>query len=108
MAKIPPRRLLALAAIFLAAGIAAASISKSYITIPWRIRQCNAEPPRPNVTMILCDDVSTRFYYTGALFLGIEKPLVESLRAADVVIIGNSRTQRSFSTKAVENYFARK
>jgi hypothetical protein len=71
--KIPPRRLLALAAIFLAAGLVAASISKSYITTPWRIRQCTAQAPRP-----------------------------------DVVIIGNSRTQESLSTKAVEDYFARK
>ena len=90
------------------AGIPAAIVSKSYLTIPWRIRECISHPPDPRVTMITCGDVSTQFYYNGSLYLGIEKPLVESLAAADVVIVGNSRTQQSLSNRAVEDYFARK
>jgi hypothetical protein len=97
-----------LTAIFLAAGAVSAAVSGSYLTIPWRIRACNLSPPAAGLTLADCASVSTKFYYSGSLYVGVEKPLIESLAKADVVIVGNSRTLRSFATKAVDEYFRRK
>ena len=97
-----------LLAVFMISGGASAILSNSYLTIPWRIRSCAMIPPEPGLTLADCAGVSTKFYYSGSLYLGIEKSLIESLSKADVVIIGNSRTQRSFATKAVDEYFKHK
>jgi hypothetical protein len=93
---------------FVSTGAISAALSGSYLTIPWHIRSCNLMPPESGLILADCADVSTKFYYSGSIYLGIEKPLIESLAKADVVIIGNSRTQLSFASKAVDRYFQRK
>lgn len=42
----------------------------------------------------------------GALYLSLVPEAVQSLRRADVLILGNSRTQRAFSTRATGDFFA--
>jgi hypothetical protein len=44
-------------------------------------------------------------YERGALFLGMEADAVMHLSKADVLFVGNSRTQFAFSTEAIETYF---
>jgi hypothetical protein len=101
-------RLMVLLLTFLSVGAETAILTNSYLTIPWRIRGCSLTPPRRDLILADCADVSTKFYYSGSLYLGIERPLIDSLASADVVIIGNSRTQRSFATAAVDEYFRKK
>jgi hypothetical protein len=93
---------------FLLAGITTAILCDGYITKFVRVRECMVRPPGPNLTLVSCGDVSSQFYYSGSLYLDIDKELVESLRRADVVIVGNSRTQRTFASRAIEQYFTGK
>lgn len=50
-----------------------------------------------------CDGVVSEFYQNDALYLGVDKVLEKSLREADVVITGNSRTIDTFVTKPTDN-----
>jgi hypothetical protein len=52
-----------------------------------------------------CGSVGTQFYYSGAMFLDVDQDLIRGLRAADVVILGNSRTVRTFASAAMNRYF---
>jgi hypothetical protein len=101
-------RFVLLAVVFLTTGTIVAVVSNSYLTIPWRIRTCNLTPPLPGLSLADCAAVSTKFYYSGSLYLQIERELIENLEKADVVVLGNSRTQVSFATRATEEYFRKK
>jgi len=81
-----------LAIAFVLSAISTSILSDGYLTNFIKIAKCPATPPHPNLTLVRCEGVGTLFYYSGALYLNINKELVQSLRAADVVIIGNSRT----------------
>src|SRR5882724_1496469 len=93
---------------FCASAVFTAIVCNSYLALFIRIAQCAAAPPRPELTLVDCGDVSTRFYYSGSLYLLVDKELVDGLRAADVVILGNSRTQRTFASEAIDRYFRQK
>jgi hypothetical protein len=62
--------------------------------------------------MMGCKGVIAPFYRNGALYLGIDKRLEKSLREADVVITGNSRTIETFVTRQrdnqIEQYFQKR
>ncbi len=45
-------------------------------------------------------------YEHGAIYFGLEPGVVENLRAADVVFVGNSRTQMAFSSAATARWFS--
>ena len=93
----------ALVAIFIAVGAFAVYQSGSYLSVFWKIAQCNWRPPGDNFAMAQCDKVISEFYRNDALYLGVDKALEKSLREADVVITGNSRTIETFFTKPADN-----
>src|SRR5882757_3832300 len=93
---------------FCVSAIVTAVVCNSYLTLFIRIAQCAVTPPRPELTLVACGDISTKFYYSGSLYLLVDKELVDALRAADVVILGNSRTQRTFASDAIDRYFRQK
>jgi hypothetical protein len=53
-----------------------------------------------------CNSRTYGDYEHGALYYGAEPAAAESLRNAQVIFLGNSRTQAAFSTRAVRSYFA--
>jgi hypothetical protein len=104
------RKYLALAGLvfgFAAAGAVATYESDSYLSVFWRIGQCDWRPPGENYVMAECDGVISPFYRNGALYLGADKRLEKSLRDADVVITGNSRTIDTFVTRETDNQIER-
>src|SRR5262249_30118180 len=52
-----------------------------------------------------CDSQRYADYEHGALFYGLERSAIDSIRRAEVLFIGNSKLQAAFSTKAVRDYF---
>ena len=52
-----------------------------------------------------CDSQRYADYEHGALFYGLERSAIDSIRSAEVLFIGNSKLQAAFSTKAVRDYF---
>jgi hypothetical protein len=44
-------------------------------------------------------------YEHGALFYGLERSAIDSIRRAEVLFVGNSKAQAAFSSKAVRDYF---
>src|SRR5262245_59863340 len=51
-----------------------------------------------------CDSQRYADYEHGALFYGLERSAIDSIRRAEVLFIGNSELQAAFSTKAVRDY----
>ena len=93
---------------FLGAGLFTIVRFDTYFTDFWKIRNCNVEGGYENdLYMTDCYGISGTDRYTfGAIVLGTEKAAVESIRDADVIILGNSRTLRSFATTPVDEFFA--
>ena len=58
--------------------------------------------------MFGCSGIKVHRYHFGSIYLGIETEAVENARTADVLIFGNSRTYRSFSTDTIDAYFKEK
>jgi hypothetical protein len=52
-----------------------------------------------------CDSPQYADYEHGALFYGLERSAIDSIRRAEVLFVGNSRLQAGFSTQAVRDYF---
>jgi hypothetical protein len=44
-------------------------------------------------------------YEHGALFYGLEPSVIDNIRRAEVLFVGNSKVQAGFSSKAVRDYF---
>lgn len=93
----------ALFAIFIVVGAFAIYQSDSYLLVFRKIARCDWRPPGENYVMAGCDGVVSEFYQNDALYLGVDKVLEKSLREADVVITGNSRTIDTFVTKPTDN-----
>jgi hypothetical protein len=93
---------------FLATATVTSIHSGNYLMAFANIAHCPVIAPRPHLTLTDCGNASSGYYYSGSLYLGIDKDLVASLRRADVVIMGNSRTQRTFASEAIERYFAQR
>ena len=94
-------------AAFLGAGLFTTIRFDTYLMDFWKIRNCGADGYE-DAFMFRCHGnggVDLTTYGSGAIVLGIESEAVKSLEAADVVIVGNSRTQRSFAVDAVDDYF---
>jgi hypothetical protein len=105
-------KIAALAATFLIAATLTAWQTASYLLTPFYMASCSAKPPRPGDVLVACygSPISgpLEFYYTGSIFLNIDRELVEGLKAADVVILGNSRTWRTFRAPSIDRYFKSK
>lgn len=90
---------------FLVAGLGTVIKFDSYFTDFWKIRECRPEGYERNEFMFRCHGIKVDNYESGTVFLGIQKDAIKYAKEADVIIFGNSRTKRSFSTDEIENFF---
>ena len=108
-----PAVLVLLALLVLALSAALTIVrSGSYLSIFWRISQASWRSPGAGFAMVGCPGVLSEYYRTGALYLDIDPRLAASLRDADVVVTGNSRTLNTFCLQDRDNqldlYFRKK
>jgi hypothetical protein len=94
--------------VFLVSSATTVIYSDSYLLTFVKIGRCPVVPPRPGLALVECTGISSKFYYSGSLYLDVDQDLIASLRAADVVILGNSRTQRTFPSESITRFFAEK
>ncbi|HEY7247276.1 MAG TPA: hypothetical protein VH678_25670 [Xanthobacteraceae bacterium] len=67
--------------------------------------QCRSSGYDNEHFLAYCDNPTYADYEHGALLYGIEPGVIDNLRGADVLFVGNSKAQFAFSSKAVEDYF---
>ena len=101
----PGWKMLAFLCVFLIAGIIAVIKFDSYFTDFWKIRNCNPDGYARGDFMTSCGGIKVDRYSFGSIYLGAQKNAVKNAEDADVIVFGNSRTMRSFSTDAIDNYF---
>lgn len=101
-------KVLAFLCVFLIAGIATIIKFDSYFTDFWKIRKCSPEGYASQDFMTSCAGIKIDRYSFGSIYLGSQKNAVKNAEDADVIVFGNSRTMRSFSTDAIDNYFRSK
>jgi len=101
-------KVLAFFCIFMVCGVATILKFDTYFTDFWRIRKCDPTPYTEGDFMWGCQGITVSRYDSGSIFLDVQKDAVASAKNADVVIFGNSRTKRSFSTTAIDEYFESK
>ena len=101
-------KMLAFLCVFLIAGVVSIIKFDSYFTDFWKIRKCNPEGYARGDFMTACAGIKVDRYAFGSIYLGSQKNAVKNAKTADVIIFGNSRTMRSFSTDAMDNYFKSK
>jgi len=101
-------KLLAFLCVFLIAGVVSIIKFDSYFTDFWKIRKCNPEGYARGDFMTACAGIKVDRYAFGSIYLGSQKNAVKNAKTADVIIFGNSRTMRSFSTDAMDSYFKSK
>jgi hypothetical protein len=70
------------------------------------IDACHGEGYRDDRFLAYCENTGYGDYEHGALYFDLEPEAVRNLRAADILIIGNSRAQVAFSTAAMDAYAA--
>lgn len=101
-------KMLAFLCVFLIAGVISIVKFDSYFTDFWKIRNCNPEGYARGDFMTSCAGIKVDRYAFGSIYLGSQKNAVKNAKTADVIVFGNSRTMRSFSTDAIDNYFKSK
>lgn len=106
--RFPGLKFLAFLAIFFVSGIAVIIKFDSYFTDFVKIADCKPDGYERGQFMTACSGIKVDRYSFGAPYLGVQKNLYKNAQNADVIIFGNSRTQRSFSTDAIDNYFKSK
>lgn len=104
----PGWKMLVFLCVFLIAGTISIVKFDSYFTDFWKIRNCNPEGYARGDFMTSCAGIKVDRYAFGSIYLGSQKNAVKNAKTADVIIFGNSRTMRSFSTDAIDNYFKNK
>ncbi len=67
--------------------------------------QCRSSGYDNEHFLAYCDNPTYADYEHGALLYGIEPGVIDNLRSADVLFVGNSKAQFAFSSKPVEDYF---
>ena len=70
------------------------------------ITNCHGEGYRADRFLAYCESTGYGDYEHGALYYDLEPEAITTLRAADILIFGNSRTQVAFSTHAVDAFAA--
>jgi len=68
-------------------------------------RSCRSNGYGNDDFLAYCNSTNYGDYEHGALYYGLEPGVVENMRAAQVLFLGNSRTQAAFSTEAMRSYF---
>jgi hypothetical protein len=74
----------------------------------YNVLPCDWRGYMPGRYLAYCDAGEFGDYEHSALYFGTEPDATAHIRAADVVILGNSRAQHAFSTEAVEAFFAKR
>ncbi|HBR97562.1 MAG TPA: hypothetical protein DD979_09315 [Gammaproteobacteria bacterium] len=95
------------ARVYLLAFVLSASIIvvwKRADIFPW-IGGCNPQGYDDTSFMAYCHSSRYGDYEHRAFWHGLEAGLIEPVREADVLFLGNSRTQYAFSTDAIARYF---
>jgi hypothetical protein len=70
------------------------------------ITNCHGEGYSSDRFLAYCESTDYGDYEHGALYYDLEPEAIGALRAADILIFGNSRTQVAFSTRAVDAFAA--
>ena len=107
-AKKPKLNMLAFTVLFFITGMFAIIKFDSYFTDFWKIKDCKTDGYARGDFMTSCGDIKVDRYSYGSIYLGVQKDAVDRARNADVLIFGNSRTARSFSTDTIDQYFKEK
>jgi hypothetical protein len=66
---------------------------------------CRTQPHGSDEFLAYCRSLGYVDYEHGALYYGLEPKVRESIRAAQVLFLGNSRLQAAFAANAVREYF---
>lgn len=109
--KFPGRNLLAFFLVFFVVGLAVIIKFDSYFTDFYKIAKCDISAYDNGGFMSECDAIGqdpqdgVNPYGYGSIYMGTQANAVKNAQEADVIIFGNSRTGRSFSTDAIDNYF---
>jgi len=107
-ATAPRWKILTFLCVFLVAGVFTIIKFDSYFTDFWKIRNCNPDGYERGDFMTACGGIKVDRYSFGSIYLGAQKNAVKNAENADVIVFGNSRTMRSFSTDALDSYFKEK
>ena len=88
-------------------GVAAifACVITSLVTYTNVIRKCDRSGFSADRFLAYCDDLKFGDYEHGAYFYNLEPDAVENAKKADVLFLGNSKTEFAFSGKAVPEFF---
>ncbi len=84
------------------AGVLAAGVGQMALDN----RRCRWSGYSNDYFLAYCSSKTYGDYEHGALYYGVEPVASAGLRNAQVIFLGNSRTQAAFSTKAVRAYFS--
>jgi hypothetical protein len=76
-------------------------------TWTWVVAGCGPAPQGSDAFLAECLQPNFGDFEHAAYLWDLEPAAIRALQAADVVFLGNSRTQFAFSTQAVSNYFSR-
>ena len=93
--------------IFLVSAVATLSITASALWLR-KVLACDATGYDGEHFLAYCPDEKFGDYEHGAFFYNLERSAVDNMRKAKVIMLGNSRTQFAFSTRAVSDFFARR
>jgi hypothetical protein len=92
-----------LIALFVGAALISAAIVPFFYWAP-RVFDCRTNSD-PSTFLAYCNSGAFTDYEHGAFFWNLEPEAVDSLKAARVLFLGNSRTQHGFSAEATGHYF---
>jgi hypothetical protein len=103
--KLPPRRRWnAYVAIFAVMAFISAVVTPVAI-MTFDNFACRTQPHGPDDFLAYCRSLRYGDYEHGALYYGLEPKASESIRAAQVLFLGNSRLQAAFAANAPREYF---
>ena len=98
-------KILAFAVAFLASGLVTIVHFDTYFTDFWKIRNCAPDGYDREEYMTSCAGMNMSRYSFGSIALDVQDEATDAIRDADVLVLGNSRTLRSFATTAIDDYF---
>ena len=99
----PRAAVTALIVLFVSAGAYTTVQTRNYLTVLWRIANCDWRAPGKNFAMDGCAYVISDFYRNSLLLLDIDPRVTKAAREADVILTGNSTAFTTFTTKTFDN-----
>ncbi|TAN69983.1 MAG: hypothetical protein EPN20_05900 [Magnetospirillum sp.] len=98
-------RIFFIGGIIVSAGVFAYAAWAGHLPVNVWVFRCPTAGYSPDTFLSYCDDPAYGDYEHEALFTGLEAK--DSLKSAEVLILGDSRAQFAFSTAAMDDYFQR-